>query len=125
MLEYIGKLDKDKLGKYKDKIITTDVVLTDERKNHIYQEHINDYDIIMKNLAKVVQNPREILEDFKNKNTIFLINKVLKDSLNVVIRLNTTNDIKHPKNSIMTAWIVRDSNLKKIRKRNKIIYKNE
>ena len=30
MLEYIGKLDKDKLGKYKDKIITTDVVLTDE-----------------------------------------------------------------------------------------------
>lgn len=32
MLQYIGRLDKEKLGKYKDKIVTEDVILTDERK---------------------------------------------------------------------------------------------
>lgn len=125
MLEYIGKINKDKLGKYKDMILTTDVVLTYERKNHIYNEHIKDFKIIMKNLTKVVENPREILDDSKNENTIFLIDSVLNNNLNVVIKLNVVNDNKHPKNSVMTAWIIRDSNLKKIRKKNKIIYKRE
>lgn len=124
-MQYIGKVDRNKLGKYKD-IITTDVVvLTDERKAHIYQDHIKDYDIIMKNLKRVVLNPREVLEDIKNEDTIFLIYKLGYTNLNVVIKLNTNNDQIHPQNSIMTAWIIRDSNLKKLRKRNKILYKSE
>jgi len=43
---YIGKLNKSILGKYKDKIVTDDVVLTAERAEHIYIEHYSDFDKI-------------------------------------------------------------------------------
>lgn len=124
-MQYIGKLDKEKLGKYKNKLITEEVVLTDERKIHILDDHKEDYEIILNNLKRVVLNPREILEDIKNSDTLFFIDKLGKNNLNVVVKLNTTNNKKHPKNSIMTAWIIRDKNLKKLQQKNKTIYKNE
>lgn len=73
---YIGKIDLNKIGKYKYKVVTDEVVLTEERKMHILSNHMNNYE-------------------------------------------------KYPKNSVMTAWIIRDSNLKKLRKKNKIIYNRE
>lgn len=38
-MQYIGKIDKNKLGEYKDKIVTEDVILTDERIKHIKEHH--------------------------------------------------------------------------------------
>lgn len=125
MLQYIGRLDKEKLGKYKDKIVTEYVILTDERKLHIYENHNKDYDVILNNLSKVVLNPSEILEDLKNKDILFFIDKLGKNNLNVVIKLNTTNNKKYPRNSIMTAWIIRNKNLRKLVEKNKSIYKTE
>ena len=122
-MQYIGKLDKEKLGKYK--LVTEEVVLTNERKNHILEDHRKDYQIIMNNIKRVVLNPREILEDIKNNDTLFFIEKKKKNNLNVVVKLNTTNNKRHPKNSIMTAWIIRDKNLKKLQQKNITIYKNE
>lgn len=124
-MHYIGKIDINKLGKYKDKIITDDVILTEERKLHIYEDHNKDYKIIINNIDRVVLNPKEILEDKKNKDTLFFIDKLNQNSLNVIVRLNTTNNKKHPQNSVMTAWIIRDSNLKKLRQKNVTIYKDE
>ena len=122
---YIGKIDLNKIGKYKDKVVTDEVVLTEERRIHILGNHINDYEKIMKNINKVILNPREILEDHKNINTLLFIDKIEENNLNVIIKLSTVNNEKHPKNSVMTAWIIRESNLKKLRKKNKIIYNRE
>lgn len=38
-VQYIGKLDKEKLGEYKNKITTDEVVLTEERIKHIKERH--------------------------------------------------------------------------------------
>lgn len=38
-MQYIGKLDKRKIGEYKGKIITEDVILTEERIKHIKERH--------------------------------------------------------------------------------------
>jgi len=124
-LYYIGKIDLNKIGKYKNKVVTDEVVLTDERKRHILNNHVNDYKKIIKNISRVILNPREILEDHKNNNTLLFVDKLEQNNLNVIIKLSTINNDKHPKNSVMTAWIIRDSNLKKLRKKNKIIYKRE
>lgn len=124
-MHYIGKIDINKLGKYKDKVITDNVILTDERKLHIYQNHTKDYETIIKNIDRVVLNPIEILEDRKNKDTLFFIGNLKENNLNVIVKLNTTNNKDHPQNSVMTAWIIRDSNLKKLREMNETIYKNE
>lgn len=124
-MQYIGKIDKNKIGEYGQKMITEDVVLTDERKLHIFEDHKKDYEKIINNIDRVVLNPKEVLEDSKNKDTIFLIDKLERSNLNVVVKLNTTNSIEHPKNSVMTAWIIRDRNLKKLREKHKTIYKDE
>lgn len=124
-MHYIGKIDKNKIGEYSNKIITDDIVLTDERKLHIYEKHTRYFDIIINNIDRVAINPSEVLEDTKNKDTLFLIDKLDKNNLNVVVKLNTTNNRNHPKNSIMTAWIVRNRNLRKLREKNKTIYKIE
>lgn len=128
-MHYIGKIDINKLGKYKYIVVTDDVILTDERKLHIYQDHAKDYKTIIKNIDRVVLNPIEILEDRKNKDTLFFIGKLKENNLNVIVKLNTTNNKSHPQNSVMTAWIIRDSNLKKLREKlrekNKTIYKSE
>lgn len=38
-VHYIGKLDKNKIGEYKDKIITDDVIMTNERIKHTQERH--------------------------------------------------------------------------------------
>ncbi len=124
-MQYIGKIDKDKIGKYAKKIITDEVVLTDERKLHIYEKHIKDYETIINNIDRIVLNPTEVLENLKNKDTLFLIGKLGKNNLNIVVKLNTINSKEHPQNSVMTAWIIRDKNLKKLREKNKTIYRYE
>ena len=43
-MQNIGKLDKNKLRKYKNKVITSQVILTDERLNeHILVKHFKEY----------------------------------------------------------------------------------
>lgn len=124
-MQYIGRLDKKKTGKYAKMIITDEIVLTDERKAHIYNSHKRDYKTIMKNIQRISLNPDIVMEDIKNKDTLFFIGKLKENNLNVIIKLNTINSINHPQNSIMTAWIIRNSNLKKLKEKNKIIYINE
>ena len=124
-MQYIGKIDKKRIGRYASKISNDDLVLTDERKKHIYQNHPKDYKVIMENLERVVLKPNEVLKDSKNKDTLFFIDKLDKTNLNVVVKLNTTNSKEHPNNSIMTAWVIRNRNLKKLREKNEIIYKCE
>lgn len=36
---YIGKIDIKKLGKYREKVITEEVILTEERIRHIKERH--------------------------------------------------------------------------------------
>ena len=124
-MQHIGKLNRNIIGKYKEKVTTYDVVLTVERKMHIFKKHKNDYEIIINNINGTVLNPQEVLEDSKNENTLFFISKLERNNLNVVVKLNTTNNKKHPQNSVMTAWIIRNNNLRKLREKNKIIYKKE
>lgn len=124
-MQYIGKLNRGRLGRYRKKIVTDDIILTEERMKHIYESHKNDYDKIMRYMKTTILNPDEILESLQSEDTIFFIKKIDKNNLNVVIKLNTTNNNKHPKNSVMTAWIIRDKNLVKLRNKNKILYKYE
>lgn len=105
-MHYIGKIDKSKIGLYSEKIKTEMVVLTDERKQHIYQSHPKDYKKIIENIDRIVLNPDEVIQDMKNKDTIFLIGRLERDNLNVIVRLNTNNSKQHPQNSVMSAWII-------------------
>ena len=127
MEEYIniGKLDRNKIGKYGNKIITDEVILTYERHEHILEKHKKDFELYSYCMKEIIERPDYILEDTKNDNTIMSIKHIKNTNINIIIRLAIENNEKHSKNSIMTFYRIRDKNLKKLMKKYKTIYKDE
>lgn len=121
---YIGKLNKNLLGEYKEKIINEYVILTDERRRHIISRHIEVYDEILYNIDDILYNPDYILADNQNNDTLLIIKKinVKNNNLIIVVKLNTNKNAVNIHNSILTFWRIRNRSLKKQLEKQKIIY---
>lgn len=126
-MRYIGKLDKNKLGEYGQKIVTFDVILTEERLKHIQERHPGDYEKYGIYMEEIVSNPNYVLEDNKNTDTIIMLKRIQQEGKNIqlVIKLSTGVDKKRNKNSVLTLWRVRNSTYKQLIKHKKILYKDE
>lgn len=125
-MKYIGKIDKNKIGKYKDKVTTYDVIITNERIKHIQTRHPGDYEKYISYISDIIENPDYILEDKDNIDTMLFLKtmKYENKKIQVVIKLQTNNEKDSMSNSILTFWQIRDRNYKSTIKNNKIIYKN-
>ena len=123
-MQYIGQLDKNKLGRYKDKIKTLDVIITNERIEHINKRHPGDYEKYIIYLSNCIKNPDYILEDKDNKDTIIILKRIENKRIHIVIKLQTNNRDINKYNSIITYWQIRERSYKSTIKNNKIIYEN-
>ena len=56
-MQYIGNLDKEKLGNYKNKIITEKVIMTNERIEHIQKRHPGDYEKYINYVPDIIKDP--------------------------------------------------------------------
>lgn len=107
MEEYIivGKIYKEKLGKYALKIITEDVILTYERLyNHIFVYHKNEYEQIKEYIKEIIENPDFILEDNTHMDTLIFLKNInqINKKARIVIKLATDRENRiYTKNSIM------------------------
>lgn len=113
-MHYIGKINKQILGKYKKKIITDKVIITNERIEHIKKRHLDDYEKYIKYIPDVLYNPDYILEDRDNKDTILMLKNIEKEEkkIQVVVKLQTNLKEKEKSNSILTFWQIRDRGYK-------------
>lgn len=102
-MQYIGKIDTKKFEKISDDIIVEEVILTDKQVEHIKERHPNDYERYFKYIKRIVENPDYIIRDTK-PNTGFLLKEFLEDDkrFQLILRLQTSNDISGYKNSIIT-----------------------
>ena len=104
-MQYITKLDKNKLGKYKDKLITEDVILTDERLyEHILLFHEEEYKQLKPYIKSIISNPDYIVEDNRHEDTMIYLKQIenIEKNGRVVIKLALGQDEEHNKNSIIT-----------------------
>ena len=124
-VHYIGKINKKILEQEFGQLKTDEVILTDERKAHIQERHPADFDMFKQNCENAVNHPNLILKDEKNADTIFMIKHIDETNVNVIVKLSVITDEKHSKNSIMTAYRIREKNVKKLEKKNKVLYKSE
>lgn len=124
-MQYIGRLEKEKLGNYKNKIVNLDVILTEERIKHIKEHHPGDYEKYGVHIKEIIKEPDYILEDNKNKDTILFLKQINEDNKNVqiVIKLNTNKKELERKNSILTLWKIRNSTYNQLVRNRKIIWK--
>lgn len=123
-MQFVGKIDKEKLGKYKDNIMDETVIITNERIEHIRKRHPGDYEKYINFIPNIIENPDYILEDREKENTVLILKSIKENASNIqiVLKLQTYKD-KSKNNSIITFWHIRDRNYKKVIKSNKIIYK--
>lgn len=117
----VGKIDLNLLDNEFENIVSDKVIITDERRKHILDNHKDDYEIFNMYVKKIISELDLIIKDCKNENTIFMIKRLIGTNLNAIIKLSIESNRL---NSIMTFYRMRDKNLIKLKK-NKIIYKKE
>ena len=117
-IQNLGKINTKVLEKEFGKIQTDDIIVTNERIDHIKERHPEDYDLFEKYGRESVSDPDLIIKDIKNKGTVFMIKKLPETNLNVVVRVVLETDDSKLKNSVMTFYRIRERNLKKLIEKN-------
>ena len=103
-MHYIGKIDKEIYKCITEDIVTDEVIITDERIQHIKDRHPNDYERFHPYFRKIVEEPDYIIES-KKPNTALILKEVrISDceEFKMVVRLATFGDNPAYKNSIIT-----------------------
>ena len=121
----IGKINKELFKEISKSILTDEVILTNERYIHIIERHKEDFEKYVNILPEILEEPDYVLKDYKNDNTAMVIKHIEDTNINIILKLAIINDRIHTKNSIMTFYRVRDKNIKKLREKNKTVYKKE
>lgn len=121
----LGKLDTQPLEIEFGKLKTDELIVTNERIEHIKSRHPEDFNLFEKYGLSVVVEPDFIIKDEKNVNTVFMVKKFENTNLNLVVKIILETDEKDLKNSVMTFYRIRERNLKKLVDRNKTLYKSE
>ena len=118
---------KDVVEKEFGKLNTDQVILRDERIEHIKEGHPEVVEIIKKHAKDIIESPNYILKDAIREETILCVKKIEENSnINVVIKLalEDSKDKKRNKNSIITSFLMNDKRLKRELKKKECIYKN-
>lgn len=128
-MQYITKLDRKKLGEYENKLITEDVILTDERLyEHILLFHEEEYRQLKPYIKKIIDNPDYIIQDNRHEDTMIYLKQIdeIEKNGRVVIKLALGQDKEHNKNSIITMMKLNKRTWKQtIKNRGNIIWKNK
>lgn len=126
-MQYITKLDRNKLEKYKKGLITEEVILTDERLyEHILLFHENEYKELRPYLKSIIDNPDYIIEDNRHEDTMIYLKQIKNIEKNgrVVIKLALGQDKEHNKNSIITMMKLNNRTWNQtLKNRGKIIWR--
>lgn len=124
-IQKLGIIDIEAISSEFGSIQTNEIIITNERLNHILKKHPQDFELFQEYIGDIIQLPDFVIKDLKHSGTVFMIKKITDTNLNVVIRIALAEDVEGLKNSVMTCYRIRDSNLKKLLKNNKLLYKKE
>lgn len=125
-MHIVGKLDKNIYRCITDDIITDDVIITEERINHIKERHPNDYEKYYTYMREVIETPDYIIGGNKPNSAL-----ILKEFLNgeeqfkTILRIITSKDNFDFKNSIITFMRINNKEWERLLKNKEILYKKE
>lgn len=122
----IGKIDIKKYQCVTKDIQTDEVIITDERIQHIKERHPNDYEQYFKYANDILTDPDYILEA-NRPNTAFVLKRILENgkAYQMILRLKTSSDPQNFKNSIITFLKIDEKRYNRYLRTKKILYKSE
>ncbi len=121
----LGEIESSLLQGYFGELRTKEVVVTEERMEHIRERHPEDVELFALYGKETVLKPDILLVDEKHIGTVFAIKRLPETNLNVVVRLVMETDRSDRKNSVMTFYRIRERNLKKLIEKNRLLYSRE
>lgn len=122
----VGKIDIEIYNCITKDITTDEVIITDERIQHIKEHHPNNYEQYYSYMRSIIENPEYIIE--ANKPNTALILKSFSngnETFKTVLRLITSSDNSKFKNSIITFMKINEKEWNRFLKNKKILYKSE
>lgn len=122
----VGKIDIEIYNCITKDITTDEVIITDERIQHIKEHHPNNYEQYYSYMRSIIENPEYIIE--ANKPNTALILKSFSngnETFKTVLRLITSSDNSKFKNSIITFMKINEKEWHRLLKNKKILYKSE
>ncbi|MGM9671780.1 MAG: PBECR2 nuclease fold domain-containing protein [Oscillospiraceae bacterium] len=125
-VHFVTHLDIEKYGCVSKHITTDEVIITDERIQHIQEHHPNDYERYQGFLKNVIDDPDYILEAALPQ-TAFLLKEIQEadEKFQLILRLKVTGDPEEYKNSVITFLKISEKKWKKYLRNKKILYKRE
>ena len=122
----VGKIDRDIYKCITEEIVTDEVIITDERIQHIKERHPNDYERFYSYIPEIINDPDFIIEANK-PNTAVILKEIEErgEKFKLVLRIKVQGDPEEYKNSIMTFWHIGETTWRKTLKNKTVLYKKE
>ena len=122
----VGKIDVNIYKCVTEDIKTDEVIITDERIQHIKDRHPNDYEKYFSYIPEIIHNPDYLIEANKADTAVVLKEiEFEKEKFKIILKISTKSDPENYKNSIISFWKVGETTWKKTIKNKKILYKKE
>lgn len=122
-MKVIGYLDKEKYRCMSEHLITNEVIITEERIQHIQERHPGDFERYVSYLKQIIENPDYILEANK-PNTAVLLKEFeqQEERFKMILRIRVESDPVGYKNSVLSFWYIWETTWRKTLKHKKILY---
>ncbi len=122
----VGKISKKIYSCITEDIVSEDVIITDERINHIKEHHPNDFERFSAYLSDIIQMPDYIVEA-NRPNTALILKEIIEngEQFKTALRLVTSTDNPNFKNSIITFMKIDNKEWERLLKNKRILYKKE
>ena len=122
----VGKIDRNIYKCITNDIVTDEVIITDERIQHIKDRHPNDFERYYGYLEKIIVDPEYILLGNKPNSALLLKDFSNKEEqFKTVLRLVTSVDDQNFKNSIITFMKINKKEWDRIIRNKNLLYKKE
>ena len=122
----IGRIDREIFRCIAEDIVTEEVVMTDNQLEHILQRHPEVFPVVMDVVRDTLRDPDYIIED-KHPYTGLVVRRLEtgSESLQVVLRICTSEDQPGYKNSVTSCWEISEHRLQNYLRNKKILYKRQ
>lgn len=124
MIHPICKIDIALYSVVTSDIQTDEVIITDERIEHIRAHHGDDFEIYREYFSDILRAPDYILEN--KPNTAEILKEIVHNGkkCKLILRLQTSTDPPIYRNAIITFLHIRDSEWNRLLRNKKILYTN-
>ena len=125
-MKLVGKINREIYKCITEDITTDEVIITDERIEHIEENHPGHFKNYGVYLQEIVERPDYIFSGNRVKTALVLKHvSEIDEKFKTVIRLITSSDDKTYKNSVITFMKIDEKEWNRLKKNKKALYKSE